>query len=82
MGIKNMNTENRNMTGIAEAVAVVGSQSKLAERLGVSQQIVSKWLARGHVPVRRVVEIEAQTGISRHRLVDPRLTDLVDVGAD
>lgn len=70
------------MTGIAEAVVVSGGQSKLAEKLGVSQQMVSKWLHRGYVPVRRVVEIETQTGVSRHRLVDPRLTDLVDVGAE
>lgn len=77
-----MSTEKRKMTGIAEAVAVSGGQCKLAEKLGVTQQSVSKWLARGHVPTRRIVEIEAETGVSRHRLVDPRLTDLVDVGAE
>lgn len=65
-------------SGIAEAVKLAGSQQKLAEQLGVTQQLVSSWVRRGYVTISRVVEIEAQYGIPRHRLIDPRLRDLVD----
>lgn len=71
-----MNVE---QTGIAEAVKAAGGQVKLASKLGVTQQAISKWEARGWVPVRRALEIEAQYGIHRHRLLDPRLKDLVDL---
>lgn len=71
-----MNVE---QTGIAEAVKAAGGQVKLANKLGVTQQAISKWEARGWVPVRRALEIEAQYGIHRHRLLDPRLKDLVDL---
>lgn len=77
-----MTTEQKQMTGIAEAVLMAGSQSKLATVLGVSQQLVSKWVRQGWVPMGRILEIEAQYGISRHRLANPRLTDLVGAGAE
>jgi transcriptional regulator with XRE-family HTH domain len=73
-----MNPLNRN-TGIAEALAQAGNQAQLAEKLGVSQQAISIWLRRGWVPVRRALEIEAQFGIPRSRLISPRLADLVDL---
>lgn len=66
-------------TGIADALKQAGNQVALAERLGVSQQAVSIWLRRGWVPVRRALEIEAQFGIPRARLISPRLADLVDL---
>lgn len=66
-------------TGIAEALKQAGNQVALAERLGVTQQAVSIWLRRGWVPVRRALEIEAQFGIPRSRLISPRLADLVDL---
>ena len=66
-------------SGIADALAQAGNQVALAERLGVSQQAVSIWLRRGWVPVRRALEIEAQFGIPRARLISPRLADLVDL---
>ena len=66
-------------SGISDALAQAGSQAQLAERLGVTQQAVSIWLRRGWVPVRRALEIEAQFGIPRSRLISPRLLDLVDV---
>jgi len=67
-------------TGIEEAVLAAGSQSNLARRLGVSQQFISTCLRRGYVPTRRAVEIEAQFGVPRKRLLNPRLVDLVDLG--
>jgi DNA-binding transcriptional regulator YdaS (Cro superfamily) len=66
-------------TGIADALQQAGNQAHLAERLGVSQQAVSIWLRRGWVPVRRALEIEAQFGVPRARLISPRLADLVDL---
>lgn len=65
------------ITGIAEAVVLAGSQENLANQLGVSQQAVSKWERRGYVPAHRVLEIEAQYGIARDRLIEPRLADLL-----
>lgn len=67
------------LKGIAEAVAVAGNQTKLAEKLGVKQQAVSQWLRRGWVPLRRAQEIEAVTGVPRVRLINPRIADLVDL---
>jgi transcriptional regulator with XRE-family HTH domain len=66
-------------SGIADALTQAGNQAQLAERLGVSQQAISIWLRRGWVPVRRALEIEAQFGIPRSRLISPRLADLVDL---
>ena len=39
--------------------------AKLAESLSISSQAISQWK---RVPVRRVIEIEGLTGISRHEL--------------
>lgn len=66
-------------TGVLDAVMAAGSQEKLAEKLGVTQQAVSKWLRRGYVPLKRAPEIEAQYGVPRARLINPRVLDLVDV---
>ena len=57
-------------TPLAEAVAIVGGQTQLAECLGVSQQRVWWWLhrANGRVPAEYVVAIERATGVSRCRL--------------
>lgn len=68
--------------GIREVVLIAGGQAALARQLGVSQQAVSKWVRRGFVPVDRVVEIEAQFGVPRHRLIEPKLRDLVDMDDD
>jgi len=65
--------------GIAEAVERAGGQVKLAQALGVTQQFISSCRRRGYVPPRRAVEIEAQFGIPRRRLINPRLVDLVDL---
>lgn len=67
-------------TGIEDAVQAAGGQTQLAKSLGVSQQFISACLKRGYVPARRAVEIEAQFGVPRRRLINPRLVDLVDLG--
>ena len=65
------------MTGIEEACAEAGTQEALADLLGVSRQAVQQWVRKGYVPSRRALEIEAQTGVDRRALVDPRLVDLL-----
>lgn len=65
------------LTGIKRAVEVSGSQAKLAEKLGCTQQLISIWLGRGYVPVERVVEIEQATGVSRNSLINPKLLNLL-----
>ena len=65
-------------TGIDRAIKAAKSQAKLAELLGVSQQQVSKYKAQGFVPLGRAKEIEAQLGIPRASLINPRIVDLVD----
>ena len=51
------------------AIAVIGSQAALAAAIGVSQQVISYWIKKGHrVPAERVVAVEAATGIARHEL--------------
>lgn len=66
-------------TGVVDAISAAGSQQKLAEALGVTQQAVSIWVRRGWVPLRRAQEIEAQFGVQRSRLINPRIADLVDL---
>lgn len=63
--------------GIDDAIKAVGTQEKMAEMVGVSQQAVSKWVAQGYVPTDRVVEVEQLTGVARARLVKPALVDLL-----
>lgn len=43
------------------------TQRQLAEKLGIGQASISKWRKNG-IPLDRVVEVEAATGIPRHDL--------------
>lgn len=63
--------------GIEVAVETAGSQEKLAQALGVTQQSVAKWFKRGYVPLDRAREIEAQFGVPRKSLVDPQVVELL-----
>jgi DNA-binding transcriptional regulator YdaS (Cro superfamily) len=67
----------RQLTGIWEAVLFAGSQTKLAETLGVTRQSVQEWVKRGYVPNSRVREIEKLYGIPRERLCNPKFLELV-----
>ena len=64
-------------TGIQEAVRLAGGQRQLADSLGVSKQAVQQMVARGWAPANRAVEIEAQFGVDRKRLIDPSLVELL-----
>lgn len=68
------------MSGIEQAIRAVGSQTRLAEVLGCSQQNISSWLRRGYVPPRQALAIEQATGVSRAVLVDPKLAALLSAG--
>ena len=63
--------------GIDAAVESAGSQGKLAQQLGVSQQAVGKWVERGYTPLRRAQEIEAVYGVPRTELANPRMLELL-----
>lgn len=65
------------MTGIEEAIYAAGSQTKLAKMLGCTQQNVGFWLRQGYCPAERIIEVEQATGISRMRLINPKLVDLL-----
>jgi DNA-binding transcriptional regulator YdaS (Cro superfamily) len=64
-------------SGIADAIVAAGTQAELAATLGVTQQVVSRWLRRGWVPLRRANEIEERYKINRGRLANPKLMALL-----
>jgi DNA-binding transcriptional regulator YdaS (Cro superfamily) len=59
---------NPHMNVIDRAAEVVGSRTKLAKIMGVSQSCITQWDRRKRIPAARVIEIEKITGISRHVL--------------
>ena len=65
------------MTGIQKAVDAVGSQAKLADLLGCTQQLISIWVGRGYAPTDRIVELEQATGVDRRDLINPKLINLL-----
>lgn len=67
-----MSKEPKPETGIAKAVAQFKSQEALADQLGVKRQAVQQWVAKGYVPLDRIPDVSALTGVPREELVDPR----------
>jgi DNA-binding transcriptional regulator YdaS (Cro superfamily) len=70
-------------TGLDKAVALAGSQAKLAMRLEVSQQAISEWVARGFLPVGRIDDVlnavdPSCKSIKPRDLIDPELVALMD----
>ena len=55
-------------TPLEQAIANVGSQTKLAMLIGVSQPRISKWVAQNRLPAEFVLAIEKEAGVSRHDL--------------
>lgn len=71
------------MTGIQKAIDAAGSETALAEVMGVTQQAVSKWKSKGYVPLRpvdRATQITNMFRIERKELIDPALLDAVEGG--
>lgn len=64
--------------GIFKAVKAAGSQTALADAMGVTQQAINKWVKKGWVPVDRAIEIEGIYGIPRRELVSQKLRDLLE----
>lgn len=52
-------------TACKKAIELMGGAPKVAERFGISTQAVYKW---DYAPAKKVLEIEAATGVSRHQL--------------
>ncbi len=44
-------------TELEKVIQIFGSQTKMAKKLGLSDNAISKWVAKGHVPPNRVLEI-------------------------
>lgn len=59
-------------SALQRAMSVVGEepgrQTRFAELIGTTQQLVSYWEKHGRVGGRFVLAIEAATGVSRHEL--------------
>ena len=53
---------------IASAIAIAGSQARLARLIGYSQVAVNKAKRRGSVSAEMAVAIERATGVPRHAL--------------
>ena len=68
------------LSGIDQAIRAIGSQAKLAEALGCTQQNISAWLRRGYVPPGQAIAIEQATGVSRALLLDPRIVAILTAG--
>lgn len=54
------------VTGLAAAKKAAGTKKKLAELLGVSGALVTKW--RSEIPLNWLLQVEAVTGVPRNVL--------------
>lgn len=50
-------------TPIEVAVKKVGSQRRLAEKIGVDRQLVSYWISKGRVPLWRIPAVAKASGL-------------------
>jgi DNA-binding transcriptional regulator YdaS (Cro superfamily) len=66
---------------IERAVEVAGSQQRLAVAIGVTQSLVSQWLAGAVVHQRHYLAIEAATGVSVHELLEDDLAKVTATDA-
>lgn len=68
-------------TAIERAVEAAGSQQRLASTIGVTQSLVSQWLAGAVIHQRHYRAIEAATGVSVYELLDDDLAKIMAVDA-
>lgn len=52
-------------SGLRKAILAAGSQTALADALGITQSAIAQW---DKVPVQRVHQVESLTGVSRYEL--------------
>ncbi|TXN26866.1 YdaS family helix-turn-helix protein [Methylobacterium sp. WL19] len=52
-------------TALTLAIRMAGGPKALGERIGISSQAISQWV---ECPPRRVIAVEAASGVSRHEL--------------
>lgn len=53
---------------LIKAVTQAGGCAAVGRALGISRQSVWKWLEADRVPAERVLDLEAITGLPRHKL--------------
>jgi len=51
------------MNHVQEAANKIGSQAEMARQLGVTYQVISKWVKQGYVPASRAAEICRLSGV-------------------
>jgi DNA-binding transcriptional regulator YdaS (Cro superfamily) len=56
------------MTALERAIKASGGTSAVAKKLGVSQPVVSNWIARKRVPAAWAISMEQIIGIPRYEL--------------
>lgn len=61
-------TKTKQLAATNEVIKALGGITATARHYGISIQAVQNWRARG-VPMERVKEIEADTGVERARLL-------------
>jgi DNA-binding transcriptional regulator YdaS (Cro superfamily) len=59
---------NRPMSGVSEAIKIVGGLTATARKLGVSPQAVWKWRTNDVVPSDRVPALSEVSGVPYHKL--------------
>lgn len=63
------------------AIRAVGTASGLAERLGISQQAVSKWKIKGEIPIQRLPEVARASGVPLKLLLPAEFSEARNTGA-
>lgn len=66
-------TPEERIAALDEAIKRGGGIVAFSRRMGVTHQAIYSWRKRGWVPLERALAIEAIFGISRERLIAPRL---------
>lgn len=70
--------QSKTTNGVQRAIAAVGGQVKVGEKLGVTQQAVSSWVRRGFVPLMRADELAQISGVPARELMNPRVVRMVE----
>lgn len=56
------------MNSIERAVAAAGGVQALAQKWDIKRQAIEKWIKHKRLPPKRVLALEAESGVSRHEL--------------